>query len=871
MDLVEGPTLDAYFSEGRVSVRETMGLFAKVAEAVNAAHLRGVIHRDLKPSNIRIDSRGDPHILDFGLARVSTAGDGGIQQASITMTGQFMGSLPWASPEQVRECETDIDVRTDVYSLGVILYLLLTGRMAVEVGSSVGETCRRIVEMEPRRPSVFRKEIDDEAEAIVLTCLAKDRELRYQSAGALAEDIKRYLTGRPILARAPSTVYQLTKLVRRNKLPSALLAALFLLVVGFGTWMSVLYGQAAGERDRAEREAKTSDAIKNFLINDMLAAMEPSVARGREITLEELLENAASRIENAFENQPLVEASIREVLGQTYAGLGLYAAAEPHVQCALRIRARELGEAHVDTLRSKTMLVHLQFVQGRYAAAEPLAHETLELSRAVLGAEHEVTLWAAYEKARLLFAVGQISESDALHQYVLECRRRVLGDDHPHSLASMSEWGKVALPGQGRTLAQEEFARQVFQTSRRVLGEEHPNTLMAKANLGAILREKRKLAEGESLLREALSAQKRVLGEEHPDILMTSIDLAQLLLESARNDEAEALYRKATAISKRLLGEAHPITCDCMLYLGKALWRQRRYGEAEGALRTTVELRRQSINADHPLAHFDRECLAHVLLQLGRNTEAEELLRESVEGLRRSNGGQYPNDAAWPMRCLVQALATQGKVTEAGRYSQPLLELRRIAAESSNTDAYVLNCYARELLTVVPEDLRDPEKALEIALRASEFSDDDYHYNRFTVGLAYELLGDPDEALTWLRRALARVPIELSEDRFDYEAALVRCLEKSGDFDAAENVYRDILGKRRETFPAGHADIAESLVRLGETLVRHGKIEEAVPNLEQAIEILSNAEGAADGLQTEAESALFLANENKKATRSTVE
>jgi tetratricopeptide (TPR) repeat protein/predicted Ser/Thr protein kinase len=263
MDYISGQPLDVYMASGARSIDQTLRLFAKICDAINAAHLRGVIHRDLKPGNIRIDADGEPHILDFGLAKVATSE---AEAAAMTMTGQFIGSLPWASPEQAEGSPAKIDIRTDVYSLGVILYQMLTGKFPYEVIGGMRDVLDRIMKAEPLRPRTIRKQIDDEVETITLQCLAKERDRRYQTAGELARDVRRYLAAEPIEAKRDSAWYVLRKALARYKVPLSTAAAFVVMLIAFSATMALLYqratyaeqttrtalGTAQEERDRAE-------------------------------------------------------------------------------------------------------------------------------------------------------------------------------------------------------------------------------------------------------------------------------------------------------------------------------------------------------------------------------------------------------------------------------------------------------------------------------------------------------------------------------------------------------------------------------------------------------------------------------------------
>ncbi len=255
MDYISGQPLDVWMASGKRSIEETLKLFAKICEAVNAAHLKGVIHRDLKPGNIRIDSQGEPHVLDFGLAKMAA----GTEASVMTVTGQFIGSLPWSSPEQAEGIPGRIDTRTDVYSLGVIVYQMLTGRFPYEVVGNIRDVLDRIIKTEPAKPSTIRRQINDEVETIVLKCLSKERERRYQSAGELARDIGHYLAGDPIEAKRDSALYVLKKSLRRYRVPVTIAGSFFVLTTLSLAVSTTLWQKAARERGQADRQRQAAE------------------------------------------------------------------------------------------------------------------------------------------------------------------------------------------------------------------------------------------------------------------------------------------------------------------------------------------------------------------------------------------------------------------------------------------------------------------------------------------------------------------------------------------------------------------------------------------------------------------------------------
>ncbi|UCG31969.1 MAG: tetratricopeptide repeat protein, partial [Phycisphaerales bacterium] len=499
MDYISGRPLDRYIEVGERPVEETLRLAVKVCEAVNAAHLRGIIHRDLKPSNIRVDENGEPHILDFGLAKVAT----GDEASMMTMTGQFIGSLPWASPEQAIGQPGMIDLRTDVYSLGVILYHMLTGRFPYQVVGNMRDILDHIMHTEPTRPSTVRRQINEEVETIVLKCLSKERERRYQTAGELARDIKHYLGGEPIEAKRDSVGYVLRKHLRRYWVPTAIAAA-FVLVVTAGFVTSLGFWQReVRHRETASLEAAKAEAVKDFL-QRMLAAVDPEQARGREVTVRQILDDAARQIDRgSLGDEPEIEAEVRTTIGNTYMGLGLYDSAEPHLRTALRIRRGLFGERHVDTAGSMNYLGVLLVNRNEYDEAEPLYRRALAIRQELLGPEHTEIADSLNNLGGLLSRTGRFEEAEALLRESLAMFRRLVGADDP-SMAHARNNLAAMLYRQGKCAEAEPLFRESLEVNRRLLGEDHPDVCKMACNLAAVRRDLGDYEAAEPLFREVL-------------------------------------------------------------------------------------------------------------------------------------------------------------------------------------------------------------------------------------------------------------------------------------------------------------------------------------------------------------------------------
>jgi len=495
----------------RLDPDAVLRLFTRICDAVSHAHQRGVIHRDLKPSNILIDEAGEPHVVDFGIARAAV---GGGNDSRFTLTDQFLGTLAYASPEQLRGDPAAIDTRSDVYALGLILYLLLTGRLPHGSAASAAELVRSALEQVPPPPSVARRErgggrparIDDDLDTIVLKALAKEPQRRYQSADELRRDVEHYLRGEPIDAKRDSAAYVLRKLMLRHKAVSGLAAALLLAVVGFGAGMSLLYERARSEADKARQ-------IRLFL-EDTLSSVEPA-ERGRDVTVREVLDEAVHWAAVALADEPEIEASIRATIGNSYRALGRHAEAEAQVQRSLELRRARFGDEHPEVAHSLNLLGLLDRDRGRFESAEQWLRQGLAM------------------------------------------RRRLLGDDHPDVGFSLNNLG-LLMQDAGRLDEARQLLFETLQLRRRLYGDEHADTAMAQFRLAECLRLQGEMPPAEQLHRAALATRRTLLHAEHPDIDASLEALGSLLVAAGRAREAEPLLRECLALRQRRLPPDHP-------------------------------------------------------------------------------------------------------------------------------------------------------------------------------------------------------------------------------------------------------------------------------------------------------------------------
>lgn len=731
MEYVEGEPITQYSDRDQLSLKARLGLFLQVCAALQYAHGNLVVHRDVKPSNMLVTDSGQVKLLDFGIAKVLSAGS----EMRLTQPGALALTPDYAAPEQVRG--EAVTTATDVYALGVLLYELLSGRRPYRVeGASMEAWVRVICETEPLPPSLaveqapaaetaearsseavsvdrgttaarLQRQLAGDLDTIVLRALQKEPTRRYASVEALASDIERYLGGIPILARRDTVPYRLGKFVRRHRFGVGVAVLLVVLVSGF-TWRTVV------QQRRAEASAARANEVSGFL-TDLFTMFDPysgEAVRGNTVAVGVFLERGAQQIE-ALSDQGEVQSMLREVLGRVYKGLGRYAEAEGFfrtslaqrralygeesaevaesmndlghlltlwggkedvygeaeqwLRSALALRKRLLGPEHVEVANTLNNLAGALIHQGNHAEAEALYREALALRKRLLGEEHPDVAQTLNNLAGSLALQGDYAEAETLYREALALRKRLLGDDHPDVAQTLNDLA-IVLDVQGKYPETEAMLRDALAIQRKLLGEEHPVIADMLNNLGVLLRTQgNRYAEAEALHRQALAMRIKLLGEEHASVASSLNSLGIVLRLQGNYAEAEALHRKALALYRKLWGEEHPLVATTLTYLALALSNQDKDSEAEALFGEALALQKALLGEKHPQVATTLRNFGALLIDQGAYAEAETMLQTSFETLKQTFGLDHRNTQG-VIETFIALYTAWGKPDQAATY-----------------------------------------------------------------------------------------------------------------------------------------------------------------------------------------------------------
>jgi serine/threonine-protein kinase len=773
MEYVEGEPLTRHSDHHALGVEERLRLFEEVCRAVQHAHGKLVVHRDLKPSNILVTAEGRIKLLDFGIAKLLAEED---EATTLTEQGVRVLTLDYAAPEQVRG--EAITTATDVYALGVVLYELLAGHLPYgDERPGAADVARAICDVEPRPPSVaaadrprLARRLRGDLDTVVLKALSKEPARRYPSAEALAEDVRRHLAGHPVQARRDTLAYVAAKFVRRNRVwvAAAGVAALSLVVGLIGTaWQAAV---ASRERDRARAETERAETVKEFLV-DLFKASDPAQTRGEEVTVRQLLDRGAQRIEGELSGHPSLQAELFEIVAGISHELGRYDEARRLGERALAHAREAYGPESPQYAKAMDTLGWIVHRSGDVVAAEELRRQTLDLRRRLLPAD-------SLEVAESLVALGlvlrhraRLEEAEALMREALAIRVKRLGPDHLDTANALANLADV-LHARGDYAAAAEEHRKVLRIRRQALGDRDPSVAYSLVSLGGALLQEGDQAAAEEAHREALDIRVRAYGEEHPLVSESRHHLAATLQSKGDLAAAISMYRQVVAMDRKLKGSDHPDVAIVLGNLAHALAQDGRFDEARPLFAESAALHRRVTGADHPLLARTLERQAAARVDEGRPREALPLVEESLTINKARYGPQHAAVAAG-LATAARARAALGEAAAAEALFRDALEIQRRARRRPHADTADILAGLGEAL-VAQGRAAEAEPLLREAVREADASLPASHWRRGEaesgLGACLWRLGRHDEA----RRLLVDGHERLRRTRGDVHPATRR-------------------------------------------------------------------------------------------------
>ena len=650
MECVKGIPIADYCNTHRLNNRQRLDLFVKICEGIQHAHQKGIIHRDIKASNILVtiqDNKPIPKIIDFGVSKAIAQRL--TEQTLFTEMGQLIGTPEYMSPEQAEMTGLDIDTRTDVYSLGVLLYELLVGVLPFPSedlrSAGLDEIRKKIREIEPPKPStrltipgfdtnhaaeshqtelsLLSKQLKGELDWITMKAIAKDRTQRYASASELAADIQRHMKNEPVAAGPPSAIYRMKKYVRRHRVGVAAAALVVLaLIIGItGTSLGLL--KAVKAEKRARQEAETAQQVSDFLVG-LFDVSDPSEAKGNTITAREILDKGANKIEKELLEQPRIQARLMETIGRVYRNLGLYDMAESILERSLSIKRKFYGDENLEVASGLHTLAVLYDTQGRFQEAESFFRQSLDIKQKVLGQDHPEVAKSLNSIAVVYWNQGKYNEAEELFLNSLAIKEKILGTDHRDVGNTLTNLG-VLYHIQSQFDKAEPFFKRALAISEKEMGEDHPDVASSLNNLGSLYEDMGKPQKAEPLYERALMIWEKSLGPEHSDVGIALHNLANLYRDQGKYDKAVPYYNRSATVFIKALGEEHSFVAHS--YREQAnLYRDRgNYEKAEMLYKHSLDIFEKSLGSDHLHVAETLENYAVLLKRTGKNKTAEEL------------------------------------------------------------------------------------------------------------------------------------------------------------------------------------------------------------------------------------------------------
>lgn len=832
MERVHGRPLSDSLAAGTLDVKARLELFARICDAVGYAHQQGVIHRDLKPANILVvdanqdQADGDtdsnkasprpprtptdapsPKILDFGIAKTL-----GVDFETLTLTtstGQILGTVPYMSPEQLGGDARQLDTRADVYSLGVILFQLLRGELPHPPGDlGWAQLARDICEREAPPLSTRTRRFAADLNVICARSLAKDKAQRYASAVELAADVRRHLRDEPILARAHSTSYVVSRMIRRHRAAAALATVLCVTLIASAVSFGLLYRAQSIQRRRAEEEGAKARTVVSIL-QQMLGTADPMEGMGHGYTVIQMLDDFVARRLGEWPTQPEIEATIRETIGIAYRGLNALDKAGEQLEQALALRRTRLSGDQPAIARVLAELSRVRYLEARYPLAESLANEAWNIRTRELGELSVESADSLDQIASLHQHSIEYDQAQTLYEKALRVRKELLGPRHP-DVAQTLENLALLQQHRGDFAAAEPFYREALSIRLETLGENHADVADALFNLASLRQGRGDYVEAESLYRRALAINEHVFGHDHPLVAWSQTGLANLLRLTQRFEEAERRYRDAVVIWSRSAESPNPAMAVTLSNLGLVLMDLGRYAEAESACEKAVALQRRYFGDAQPNTGVFLVNLASAVREQTRYDEAQSYLDQATWILYQF-GEVDPRRMTTLMLSLARLARDRGDYRTSSILFEDAVERSRYEWGARHPATLRAEC---EWIDVLDESGR-PGEALDVALTALEAADD-------TLATLHPL-------------------------RAEIRAALCRLLLERGlaqDLPMIHEHLSEAICINAEVLPPQHWSIAEVNLLYGTWQAHAGQPSEGAARRHAALERLRNALGS---------------------------
>lgn len=885
MELVRGIPITDFCDQHQFSPRKRLELFLSVCQAVQHAHQKGIIHRDIKPSNILVSVHNDVpdvKVIDFGIAKAVNRQFA--ERKVFTTVAQLIGTPLYMSPEQAEMTGLDVDTRSDIYSLGVLLYELLTGTTPfdkTQFAQAAYDEIRRIIrEEEPEKPSnrlsqskslnsvaahrmmeqaKLSKAVAGDLDWITMKALEKDRTRRYATANGLARDIERYLCDEPVEARPPSARYRFRKFVLRNK--GAVIAAslILLMLIGgiVGTSWGLYQAEAARrdealqrvraesnekvadqERRAATRQAELAQAVTKFLQSDMLALAsvegqyeQEAAYLGKDVQVRNLLDRAAKNIEGQFTQQPLVEAEIRWTIGVTYRRLGEPQLAIPHLMKCVTIRRQQLGDDDPSTMNAMNSLAVAYHDDRRHAESLQLIELVCNTKSAKFGPDHPSTLRSLGSLAVALGDNGRLDESIRLLEQTRESQSVKLGADDTNTLLTCNNLAQAYRNAERLTDAIQLF-EHVRDARIAKLGGDHPDTLITMERLAGAYREFGKLTEAIRLFEHVRDLQTAKLGADHLVTLITLHNLALAYKEAKRLPEAIALFEQVRDARSKRLGIDHVDTLITLNCLASAYREAERLQEAIQLYEHVRDVRTRKLGADHPETLVTLSNLAMTYRVAGRLEEAIRLY-EHVRDVRTAKLGAEHPDTLLSMSNLMRAYKAAERLSEAIQLGEQASSIATIKLGPSHaTTLLALNnlAHAYQSAGRIPEAIQLFEKVKDtrVAKLSADHPDTLIAFN--SLAQAFKVAGRQSDVIrTWeqLRDLLvAKIGIDRDETLIAM-TNLGSAYKLSGKYSDAARTYEQVCLVRISKLGIEHDATLRAVKNLGIVYLADGQADKA--------------------------------------------